>query len=649
MGACFKFLGNQPVGFLVIFELVGFDIYRGFSALKDLPVLVPLTGFMLLIDGIRLTSADDLVLHFDIVVPGVGAQNLHFHIAAGKLGLNFDREIGSVCEFEVGSAPVDGGVHTQVNIGGGEAVIDPLHNLHICQKSTVIQGRGALADAAAKGICQVLAGIGGGLLVALFLGPLPQSLVVGEGFAGLQDHSVQGFAHNAQIGIPVFVGGMGGFTRAKHIPEKKAFRLRRGDVRHGDTQGVTILAVGQKCLRVFQIKAVAIGARHDLVGIGVNSCVHGGNIQFVINGVQIQRSRFRVFRHIAHFHQEHIHAVRVQNLCVQLLNIQTEAGGSQGQHQSLAGSVFIKALRAQIGLFSFQGIAGLGELAGIFPGVLAQGLGDVVFIQLQIGEKADGVIAGEGCLIIPLLFCLGAGTAVGKSRAHGGSHIQLGACLLGGEGQGFLGELNHHVLLCKGAGCGPFYGADGLAAGHAAYVDTGDHHIVQNPVAIGVLRSAAYAEIYHQYDAEDQYGSGSAQTAEDCDAVTVHKIHDTLTDGGDLRLLLGFRLPESSRLVLRLRSAKLLVVNRGHGGGTVGGGIAGSLRVCRGNRFFGSILQIQLAQPAFQLVFGSGCFLRGKGIVNGKPGECILFPDGSLLGRGGMVGTGRREFSLPGL
>ena len=590
----FKILGNQFPGFLIIFELVGLHINCGFSRLKDLTVCVALAGLVLFIDGFGFAGAGDLVLHLNVVVPGVGTKELHFHIAVGNLRLNLHRKFRGVFEFEVRRAPADGGIHTQIDIGSREAVIDTLHNLHIRQQRAVVQRGGALADAAAQGILQFLTGIGRRHLVALFGSPLAQGLVVRKGFAGLQDHAVESLTHDPQVGVPVFIASVRSFAGAQHIPEENIIRFRRGDVLHADTQGISVLAACKKRLCFFQVKAIAVGTGHNLIGIGIYAGIHRCHIQLPIDGIQVQRIRFRVFRHISHFHQKYVHAVCVQDLCVQLLNVQTEAGCTQGQHQGLAGGAFIKALGAEIGLFPLQGVAGLGKLPGVFSGIFVQGLLNVFFIQFQVGKKTDGVIAGERILIILFLLGLGSGTSVGKSGVHRGGYIQLGACFLGGESQCFPGELNHHVLLGEGVGCGPFYGGYGLTAGHAADVDTGHHHIVQDPVAVGIVCGPAYAEPDYQLNADKQYGSGGAQTGKDTLPVIIHEVHKALGKGGGgffFPTVIFFRLLGSAGLVRAAGGKNLLIVNRGHGRRKVRG-FGGSFRFRRGSVLARCVIQI---------------------------------------------------------
>ena len=125
------------------------------------------------------------VFHFDIVVPQIYAHDSDFHEPFGNLSQNFHRQIIVVSDLQIRGAPVDGGVQTQGDIAGREAVVLSLHNGQLCEQRTEIQSGGHLADAAAHLIHQFCAGIGGSGLIPGFGGSFSKGFVVGQGFSWL--------------------------------------------------------------------------------------------------------------------------------------------------------------------------------------------------------------------------------------------------------------------------------------------------------------------------------------------------------------------------------------------------------------------------------------------------------------------------------
>ena len=205
------------------------------------------------------------------------------------------------------------------------------------------------------------------------------------------------------------------------------------------------------------------------------------------------------------------------------------------------------------------------------------------------------MIAGERILVVLLLLGFGAGTAIGESCVHCGGHIQLGTCFLGGESQRFLGELNYHVLLGKCICCSTLHGGDRLTAGHTANIDTGYHYIVQDPVAVGIVRGSPHAEKDYQYNADKQYGSGSAQANKNPLAVIVHEAHKTLGKGDGFVFSLVvpfFRLLGDAWYIGMAGGTDFLIINRGNGGRKVRGRICGSFFLRREMVLFRRVIQI---------------------------------------------------------
>ena len=70
-----------------------------------------------------------LIGHLHIVIPLVGAVELHVHESISAPGFNADGVGGIVFELEIRAAPGDGGIHAGVDIIGNIAVVVSLHDL----------------------------------------------------------------------------------------------------------------------------------------------------------------------------------------------------------------------------------------------------------------------------------------------------------------------------------------------------------------------------------------------------------------------------------------------------------------------------------------------------------------------------------------
>ena len=474
--------------------------------LQHLAILIAFVRGVLLVDGIKLLRAGDLVLHPDVIVLFISTQDLDLYITVGDFGLDFDGEVGVVLELEVGITPADSGIHAVVNVVGNKAVVDAEDDLQVSNQGAIVQSGGDLADAAADGIDQLVAGVGGSGLVALLFGTLAQGFVEGEFLTRLQDHAVQGLAGQPQVGVPVLVVGVGGLTGTQHILEQNVvLQNGGGNILHGNAHGGAVLRVIHKLLGLFYVKSVAIDAGNGLEGLHIDRGIHRGDVQLLVNGLHVQRIGGALGGDFLHLHQELGHAVGIQNILENLVNVQTQTGGADGDHQSLAGGGFIEFVHLQNGHFALQGIGRLGQDGAELIGIILQGQVDVLLVQLQIGQQADGVVGAVGSLVGCLPLFLGAGTSVAVGGLDGCFDIQGHAGVGRGQADGLIGKGDDHVA-AVGAGQVLCYGILCLAAGHAAHVDAGDGHVVQDLAVIGV-GSAADKDSGDGTDNQNQYQS----------------------------------------------------------------------------------------------------------------------------------------------
>ena len=140
LGGGFVFFGQQSVGLIVILTLIGFDGITGYAFLNHVAVLVTQFIFVGIVFEIsaRFLGCGDFVLHLHIVVPVVGAENLHFHVAVRHFRLDFHRIRAVVAELEIRGFPAHSCVHAIVNIGGYKTMIDAGNDFHIRQQSAVV-------------------------------------------------------------------------------------------------------------------------------------------------------------------------------------------------------------------------------------------------------------------------------------------------------------------------------------------------------------------------------------------------------------------------------------------------------------------------------------------------------------------------------
>ena len=400
------------------------------------------------------------------------------------------------------------------------------NDVQIRQQRGIIQGRGHLSHAAAHGI--VPAGVFGGGLVALGRAELAHNIAEGKGLAGFQYSVVQLVAGQLQVGIAVAVAGGTGLMFTQGIPEEGiGVQNVRLDVLHGDTDLVAVVGFVNELLGGFQVEAVTVRAGDGLKGLQIHGGVHRLDVEFLVNGFQIHRVRFRGGFHILHFHQEHMQAVSIQNLIVDIVHVETDAGGAHGDDQRLAGSVLVELVCGQLRLGAFQAIGGLGQGAAGILGIGGQSVLDIIGIQIQIGEQGDDVLLGLGSGVNLIPLRLGAGAAVFIGGVDGGLHVQLCIGVLGRQAKLGAGQIDDHILTAIGLVGGLLHGADGFILGHAAHVDISQEHIVQDPVVIGI-GGAGHED---GDDHHDQHQCRAAQAQHDGLLVFVVKIQEHIELG----------------------------------------------------------------------------------------------------------------------
>ena len=149
-----------------------------------------------------------------------------------------------------------------------------------------------LADAAAQGIHQIGAGIGGGLLVARLLRPPAQGLVVGEGLPRLEYHAVQGLTGQHQVGVPLLIVSVGGLAEAQHILEA-GLQLRhfRGHRLQGDPDGLTGGGIRQERRQRLRVIAQAVGAGDGRLGSLIHPGIHRRDGDRLQNFRRVRRGR----------------------------------------------------------------------------------------------------------------------------------------------------------------------------------------------------------------------------------------------------------------------------------------------------------------------------------------------------------------------
>ena len=386
-----------------------------------------------------------------------------------------------VAELEIGGSPVHGGVQSQRKIGHSRAVAGAGDDLQIGKQYAVVQCAGALTHAAADGVGQAVAGVGGGGLVALFRRALAQRVVVGEGFSRLNDDPVEGFAEQAQIGIAVFIVAVLRLAGAENIPEingiSQNFRLHE---RHGNGDGFPGSGLRQRRFRRVQIEGIAVGAGDEPVFRHVEGIVNGRGADFIVNGIQVQL-RGGGFRRDVHgdavFSRPaggHGLTVSPQNLVTGAVHVQMRFGNAHGQFQRLAGGAGVVVFRAEVGGIAGEGVVGVAEFCVKLAGIALQRGADKFGVYAQIGTQIH--VAGERAV----------GTTHAVGIVHGGADVHLNASVGGGEGNGFHGQRHRQVFPIQRLVQSRLKGFSGLPFGHAANVHPGDGDAVGHPAVIGV-------------------------------------------------------------------------------------------------------------------------------------------------------------------
>ena len=308
-------------------------------------------------------------------------------------------------------------------------------NFQIGKQCAAIQRGGDLTDAAANLIHQIVAGICRGGLVALCGGAFAQSVVEGEGLAGVQHDAVQRLTCQLQIRGAVGVVTVGRAGGAQNIPEEHVVVQNfRGDIFHGNADDLAVLRRTDLLLRLHHVEHVAVGAGDGLEGLHIDGGVHGLYADIVVNFLQINGIRFALGLRALRLYGENVHAVGVQNLVEHIIYVEIYAGSSHCDDQrQLRGVFFVKFVRRKIGDVAFQRIGGLGQQTAGGSGVVLQNALDIILLQMQVGQQPDDVVAPEGRLIGFLTLGLGAGSAVGIGGVDGGLCVQLRAGIAGGQ------------------------------------------------------------------------------------------------------------------------------------------------------------------------------------------------------------------------
>ena len=196
--------------------------------------------------GFPLVFFQDHIVHFHIVVLVISTTQYDSHIAVLGLGLDTDGMFGVVAETEIQGSPVDGGIHAQGKVIGGEHMLFPFDDMQVGIQGAVVQGGGYLADAAAQLIHGLTVGIGASLLVSLFCGPFAQNFVEGEGLAGLDNIVVDGLAGQDQVVGPGRIQIVNGIAGSQNILKQGVLQIFPGVLRFdiGQRQGNAVAGIG---------------------------------------------------------------------------------------------------------------------------------------------------------------------------------------------------------------------------------------------------------------------------------------------------------------------------------------------------------------------------------------------------------------------
>ena len=396
-------------------------------------------------------------------------------------------------------------------------------DLQIGEQTAVVKRGRDLADTAAHLGGGSAGGEGACGLVALFLGAFTQNLVVVEGIAGHQHIVIDGCTGQLQVGVAVGVVGVGGLHRGQHIPEELLIQILAqnfgDDVFHGDLQLFAVGSFCQKLLGFFQIKGVAVDLGGHFEGFHIHGSIHGFAVELFVNGFQIDGLGSHFLIGHFHFDLELVHAVGIQNIVVDTLDVHIAAGLAGDENQNLGLSLFIEFVGFQLGHLTHQLPGGLFVDAVKAAAVFIQNLTDVIGIQRQVGEQSNGVVADEGIgLGLSVLFGC-AGTAVIKGGFHGGIDIQFDLGILGGKLQNSIGQIDDHVFHGIGHIRGPMDGGGSFLGGHTADVYTGYGDIVEDQtVVFGATQEHNGAQ---REGGNQQYGNAGNGDPQDLAALCV--------------------------------------------------------------------------------------------------------------------------------
>ena len=323
-----------------------------------------------------------------------GAQNGNFHIAAGVFRVNADGIAGAVQQFQILS-----GIQTVIDEAGQVAVIAPGRNIQIGQQRGIIQGGSHLGNAALFHI--VHSGIFRCHPVAA---GFVQNGAEGKGFTGIQNGTVQRTAGQLQILVPAVVAGSPGLMLSQRVPEQgSVVQNFRRNVFHGDPQNFAVLGFGHQRGCFCQIEFISIGTGDGFEGLKIDGSIYRGNVEFLVNGFQINGIRFCGGFHIRYLHPELMEAVCVQNLFIDIPGIEADTRRAHDNDQGLGGCLLVELVCGQNGLIAFQAVAGLGQCASGILCVSRQGSENIVCIQLQVRQQGDvlGLLRrcqGKGCI-----------------------------------------------------------------------------------------------------------------------------------------------------------------------------------------------------------------------------------------------------------
>ena len=313
-----------------------------------------------------------------------------------------------------------------------------------------------------------------------------------------------------------------GLPGAQNILEQRRFVQNiRLNVFHGNTDFFSEFRFVHQFFRFFQIELIAVGAGLDFGSGWIDGGIYRSNIEFLVDGFQIDGIRLRQFLNGLYRHQKLVVSIGLQNLLKHRLRIKPDTRGTHGDHQSLTGGFFIKFIRRKLRLFTLQAIFGLGQGTPGISRIAFQHAADVFFIHIHIVCKVDDIGLDFGSGIGLLLFLGGAGSAIGISGGHRFFHIQSRFGVLSGQFYLYTRQVYYHGLCAVGLIGDGFHCGDGFVFGHAAHGDISEKHIVQNFPVVGI-RGAGQKNPHHANNQNQRHG---AQTCQNVFLVLGAKIH----------------------------------------------------------------------------------------------------------------------------